>query len=255
MNTVKDIFDKLCELAPLSLQLEYDNAGFLLGRADAPVRKALLSLDVTKEVADEAIAGGAQLIVSHHPLIKDAMKRLTDEKPGNEKLLRLLENGIAVISMHTNLDMAEGGVNDVLISLLGAKNEGPFDEEGCGRKGHLEKPLPLDAFLAICKEKLNTNGLRYHDARRPVQHIAVLGGSGGGNLIGAWEAGCDTFVTADVKYSVFLQARELGVNLIDGDHFCTENPVISVLAQKLRAAFPETEFVISEKHDQTARFF
>ena len=183
------------------------------------------------------------------------MRSITDRVPGNGKLLRLLENGIAVISMHTNLDMAKGGVNDVLISLLGAKNEGVFDEEGCGRKGSLEKPMPLEVFLSICKEKLNSRGLRYHDAGRPVEHIAVLGGSCGSNLIGAWQAGCDTFVTADVKYSVFLQARELGINLIDGDHFCTENPVVPVLAEKLRAAFPETEFVISELHDQTARFF
>lgn len=255
MNTVKDIFEKLCEIAPLDLQLEYDNSGFLLGRADAPVRKALLSLDVTTEVVDEAAACGAQLIVSHHPLIWEEMKRVTDDTPAKEKLLRLIENRIAVISMHTNLDMADGGVNDVLISLLGAKNEGPFDEEGCGRKGSLGKALPLEAFLAQCKEKLNTRGLRYHDAGRPVEHIAVLGGSGGGNLIGAWQAGCDTYITADVKYSVFLQARELGINLIDGDHFCTENPVIPVLAEKLRAAFPETEFIISACHDQTARFF
>lgn len=255
MNTVRDIFDKLCEIAPLELQLEFDNSGFLIGRADAPVEKALLSLDVTAEVAEEAIGRGAQLIVSHHPVVWDAMKHITDCTPGNEKLIRLLENGIAVISMHTNLDMAEGGVNDVLISLLGAKNEGVFDAEGCGRKGSFEKPMPLDSFLAICKKKLNTNGLRYHDAGRPVEHIAVLGGSGGGNLIGAWEAGCDTYVTADVKYSVFLQARELGINLIDGDHFCTENPVIPMLAEKLRAAFPETEFLISERHGQTARFF
>lgn len=255
MKTVKEIFEKLCEIAPLELQLEYDNAGFLIGRSDAPVKKALLSLDVTAEVVEEAITRGAQLIVSHHPVVWDAMRSVTDRVPGNGKLLRLLENGIAVISMHTNLDMAKGGVNDVLISLLGAKNEGVFDEEGCGRKGSLEKPMPLVDFLSICKEKLNSRGLRYHDAGRPVEHIAVLGGSGGSNLIGAWQAGCDTFVTADVKYSVFLQARELGINLIDGDHFCTENPVVPVLAEKLRAAFPETEFVISELHDQTARFF
>ena len=83
----------------------------------------------------------------------------------------------------------------------------------------------------------------------------MLGGSGGGNLIGAWRAGCDTYVTADVKYSVFLQARELGINLIDGDHFCTENPVIPVLAERLRSVFPEPVFLISSRHDQTARFY
>ena len=255
MNTVKEIFEKLCEIAPLDLQLEYDNAGFLIGRADAPVERALLSLDATAEVAEEAIELGVQLIVSHHPVIWNAMKSVTDLTPGNKKLLRLMENKIAVISMHTNLDIAPGGVNDVLISLLGAQNEGAFDEEGCGRRGSLEKPMAMAEFLALCKEKLNTGGLRYHDAGRPVQHIAVLGGSGGSNLTGAWKAGCDTYVTADVKYDVFLLARELGINLIDGDHFCTENPVIPVLADKLRKEFPETEFMISKRHDQTARFF
>ena len=255
MNTVKDIFEILCEIAPLELQLPYDNAGFLIGRADMPVKKALLSLDVTDETVQEAVESRAQLIVSHHPVIWDEMKSITDCTQGNKKLLNLFENGIAVISMHTNLDMTEGGVNDVLISLLGAQNEGPFDEEGCGRKGKLEKPVPLNVFLSICKDKLKTNGLRYFDAGRPAEHIAVLGGSGGSNLLGAWAAGCDNFVTADVKYSVFLQARELGINLIDGDHFCTENPIIPVLAQKLQHAFPETEFVISKRHDQTARFF
>ena len=255
MNTVKEIYDKLCEFAPLDLQLEFDNSGFLLGRFEAPAEKVLLSLDLTSEVAEEAIESGAGLVITHHPVIFDPMKSLTDCAPGKEKLLRLLENTVAVISMHTNLDIAQGGVNDVLISLLGAANEGVFDEEGCGRKGSFDKPMPLSAFLGICKEKLNTNGLRYYDAGRAVEHIAVLGGSGGSNLIGAWKAGCDTFVTADIKYGVFLLARDLGINLIDGDHFCTENPVIPVLAEKLRAAFPETEFIVSDRHRQTARFF
>lgn len=253
MNTVKEIFEKLCELAPLSLQLPFDNSGFLIGHADAPVSRALLSLDVTSEVIQEAIGRDAQLIVSHHPLIWEAMKSLADEDLAQKKLLTLAENKIAVISMHTNLDIAEGGVNDVLISLLGARNEGPFEEEGCGRHGQYDRALSMREFLHLCKEKLRSNGLRYYDAGREVRHIAVLGGSGG-NLVDACRCGCDTYVTADVKYSVFLQARELGINLVDGDHFCTENPVMFALREKLDAAFPEAEFLLSEKHDQTARF-
>ena len=253
--TVRSVYDCIDQFAPFETAEAYDNVGLLVGRWDQPVTRILCSLDVTEATVREARDFGAELIVSHHPVIWDEMKSITDCTPGNKKLLNLFENGIAVISMHTNLDMAEGGVNDVLISLLGAQNEGPFDEEGCGRKGKLEKPVPLNVFLSICKDKLKTNGLRYFDAGRPAEHIAVLGGSGGSNLLGAWAAGCDTFVTADVKYSVFLQARELGINLIDGDHFCTENPIIPVLAQKLQHAFPETEFVISKRHDQTARFF
>ena len=255
MNTVKEIFDKLCEFAPLELQTSYDNAGFLVGHASAPVHKALLSLDVTNEVIEEAISLGAGLIISHHPVIWDEMKSLTDDTVEKARVLRLIENGIAVISMHTNLDIAEGGVNDVLLSLLGAENQGPFEEEHCGRRGELADSVSLTAFLALCKDKLQTNGLRFYDAGRPVRKIAVMGGSSGSSLIDAYKSGCDTYLTADVKYSIFLLARELGMNLIDGDHFCTENPVIASLAERLRMAFPDTQFVISTCHCQTTRFF
>lgn len=255
MNTVQEIFDTLCELAPLALQTSYDNAGFLIGRAQTPVHTALLSLDVTNDVIEEAKTLGAELIISHHPVIWDEMKRVTDETVETERVLRLIESRIAVISMHTNLDIAEGGVNDVLISLLGLENLGPFEEESCGRMGMLSKPVSLEQFLSHCKDKLQTNGLRYYDAGRPVHKIAVLGGSGGGNLIDAYRSGCDTYLTADIKYGVFLLARELGVNLIDGDHFCTENPVVNTLSAKLQTAFPETKFIISSRHTQTARFF
>ena len=161
MTTVRDIFDSLCDIAPLELQMDFDNSGFLVGRREAEVKTVLLSLDVTAEVVDEAIERGAQLIVSHHPLIWNKLSAITDESKTDDKLLRLLENRIAVISMHTNLDMAAGGVNDVLIELLGAQNEGPFDEEGCGRQGRLEKAVSMPSFLSRCKERLRTAGLRY----------------------------------------------------------------------------------------------
>ena len=237
MNTIKEIYEKLCELAPLSLQLPYDNSGFLVGRADIPVHNVLLSLDITGEVIEEAQERGAELIISHHPVIWDPLKHVTD------------------ISMHTNLDIARGGVNDVLLSLLGGRNGCCFEEENCGRMGYLEKAVSMQNFLLLCKERLQTNGLRYYDAGRQVEKIAVLGGSGGGKLLDAYRAGCDTYVTADVKYSVFLLAREVGINLIDGDHFCTENPVMYVLAEKLRAAFPDIRFAVSSRHTQTARFY
>ena len=254
MNTIKEIYEKLCELAPLSLQLPYDNSGFLVGRADIPVHNVLLSLDITGEVIEEAQERGAELIISHHPAIWDPLKHVTDQDVDTEKILRLLEKNLSVISMHTNLDIARGGVNDVLLSLLGGRNGCCFEEENCGRMGYLEKAVSMQNFLLLCKERLQTNGLRYYDAERPVEKIAVLGGSGGGKLLDAYRAGCDTFVTADVKYSVFLLAREVGMNLIDGDHFCTENPVMYVLADKLRAAFPDIRFAVSSRHTQTARF-
>jgi dinuclear metal center YbgI/SA1388 family protein len=176
MNTVKEIFDKLCEFAPLELQTSYDNAGFLVGHASAPVHTALLSLDVTNEVIEEAISLGAGLIISHHPVIWDEMKSLTDDTVEKARVLRLIENGIAVISMHTNLAIAEGGVNDVLIRLLGAEPEGSLDADSCGRIGYLPQPMPLEDFLADCKERLGVPTVRYCLGKKPVYKIPHLRG-------------------------------------------------------------------------------
>ena len=250
MATVKDIFQKLCALAPLELQMGFDNSGFLFGRDTSTVSKALLSLDVTDKVVDEAVDMKAELIISHHPLIFTSLKSVTDEK-----LLRLAENRIAVISMHTNLDIALGGVNDVLLNLLGAEGDEALDPEGCGRIGLLTESLVLKDFLGICKSRLNSRGLRYYDSGKPVKKLAVMGGAGGDYVQLAFDKGCDTYVTSDIKYNRFLEAAELGINLIDADHFCTENPVIPVLSGVLAQSFPEITFNVSKAHSQTVSFF
>lgn len=239
----------LCALAPLELQMSFDNSGFLFGRESNTVTKVLLALDVTSAVVDEAVDQGADLIVSHHPLIFSPLKAVTDEK-----LLKLAQHQIAVISMHTNLDIAQGGVNDVLMGVLGAESRGVLDEYGCGRVGVLPKAMTMEEFLAFCKEVLKTCGLRYYDSGRTVSKLAVMGGSGGDSLETAFRLGCDTYLTADIKYHQFLEAQELGINLIDGDHFCTENLIIPELAGKLKEAFPEIEFNVSQRHQQVIHF-
>lgn len=249
MQKILDIYDYLQELAPLNLQMSFDNAGFQLGRLDSQVNRVLLALDVTQDVVDEAIEKGAQLIISHHPLIFTPLKSVSDEK-----LLKLAENNISVISMHTNLDIAAGGVNDVLIELLGARSERCFDEDNCGRIGTMSQKMQFEDFLSFCKLKLNTNGLRYYSAGREVERLAVLGGAGGDYIRQAAAAGCDTYVTADIKYHQFLEAQELGINLIDGDHFCTENPVIYMLCDKLSKKFSDVHFEVSNVHHQLISF-
>ena len=249
MTSVQTIYDKLCAVAPLELQMGFDNSGFLFGRTAAEVRKVILSLDVTSKVIEEAISEDAQLIISHHPVIFSALKNVTDEK-----LLRLAENKIAVISMHTNLDIARGGVNDVLLALLGAQGDEVLDEDGCGRIGVLPESMELSAFLSFCKERLQTKGIRYFDAGREVNKIAVMGGAGGDYVRLAFERGCDTYVTSDIKYNRFLEAEELGINLIDADHFCTENPVIPVLRDFLAESFTDVEFSVSKAHGQVVSF-
>lgn len=254
MTKVSEIFGYLCELAPLELQMSFDNAGLLLGRSGAEVSRVLLSLDVTTDVIREAVDKKAELIVSHHPLFLEARKTITDGDPDGEKLLLLAENRLAVISMHTNLDIASGGVNDVLLGLFGAIPEGALDADGCGRIGRLPAPAALETFLPFCKDLLHTAGLRYYDAGKPVHRLAVMGGSGGGSIQRAYELGCDTYLTSDIKYHQFLLAKELGINLIDGDHFCTEAPVMKMLAKSLSARFPDLSVLMTEVHGQTARF-
>ncbi len=249
MTKVKDIFYELCRYAPLELQMGFDNSGFLLGREEAEVSKVLLALDITSSVVDEAAELGAELIISHHPLIFSPLKSITDEK-----LLKLASNNIAVISMHTNLDIARGGVNDVLMEAFGASVDAPLDQDDCGRIGTLPKAMRMNEFLVLCKEVLKTSGLRYYDSGRAVERLAVMGGSGGDSVETAYRLGCDTYLTADIKYHQFLQAAELGINLIDGDHFCTENLVIPALADRLAHSFEDLQFIVSSRHRQLINF-
>ena len=254
MTRIQDIFEELCKIAPLELQMEFDNAGFQIGRSDSVVRRALLALDVTDAVAEEAKELGAELIISHHPLIFTPLRAVTDRTPVQRRALFLTENRIGLISMHTNLDIAQGGVNDVLIRLLGAEPEEALDDDGCGRIGSLTEPLPLEDFLARCKARLNAEGLRCCSGGKPVSRLAVMGGAGADSMDKAAEKGCDTYVTADIKYHQFQRASELGLNLIDADHFYTENPIIPDLAKRLSACFPDVEFHVSRVHAACVRF-
>ena len=131
MTTVNEVYQQLCSFAPLQLQMSFDNAGFLVGGGDAQVHRVLRALDITDAVIDEAVELGAELIVSHHPLIFHPLRQLHPDGEGS-KVVRLLEQEIAAVCMHTNLDIAQGGVNDVLIRLLGAEPEDVLDDDGCG---------------------------------------------------------------------------------------------------------------------------
>ena len=261
--TVSDVIDFLWQIAPPERKMDFDNVGLLVGSAGVMVSRILVSLDITDEVIGEAEELGAELIVSHHPLFF-SLKTVTDGEPEGRKILRLARNSISAICMHTNLDAADGGVNDALAAVLGLCNPRFAVPEGtdrsgrpysCLRYGELERETDFSEYLTAVKKALNANGLRFVSSGSKVRRVAVLGGSGGSYLKAAVEAGCDTLLTADVKYSVFLEAKEAGVNLIDGDHFCTENVIVPVLAGKLRERFEGTNVYVSDKHRQTAQFF
>lgn len=263
MASVAEIRDYFEQCAPSYMKLDFDNVGLLVGFCGAEVTRVLTALDITDAVIDEALADGAQLIVSHHPLLFDAVKRVTDDDTKGKKIIKLIQNGISALCLHTNMDAAEGGVNDCLMAALGAQVTGLLDPHGAhpdgrpygiSRLGRLPAPMAFDVFLQQTKQRLHTNGLRYVDGGRPVEHIACCGGAGGSDMGKAYAAGCDTYVTADLKYDHFLLAKELGLNLIDADHFCTENVVVPKLQALLQAQFPDLTVSISQVHRQVIQF-
>ena len=262
MAKVREIFEKLNELAPVSMKMDFYNVGFLVGEAEHEVTTVLVSLDITDDVVDEAEKLGAQLIVAHHPMFF-SLKTVTDEDASGRRIVRLIKGGISAIWMHTNLDAAEGGVNDALAKKAGIVkaellNVDGYDESGVpygiGRCGELKETVDFEQYLSYIKDSLNCNGLRYVSAGKKVKRVAVLGGSGGGELALAVKNGCDTFVTADVKYHQFIDAKEAGVNIIDAGHFCTENVVIPELKKYIEANFNNVDVLISDRHKQIEQF-
>ena len=250
MATVMDVYRFLGGKAPFSTQMSFDNAGFLVGRGGKEVHTILVALDITETVVEEAAQAGAELIVSHHPVIFLPAKHITDQDPSGRKLLALLEHNIAAICAHTNLDIAPGGVNDALAQALGLEQIGPFSEDGLGRIGVISGALSAEAFAAQVKERLGANGVRFVDGGRPVCKVAVGGGACGDMGPAAIACGCDTFVTSDVKYHEFQEAEALGLNLIDAGHYPTENVVCPVLANWLQESFPDVCVLLSQRHHE-----
>ena len=238
--TVQEILDYLWTLAPESYKESWDNVGLLLGRKNAPVEGVLVALDATAAVAQEAERLGCRLVVTHHPVIFHGDKHVTDADPLTEAHLSYLEKGVAVISLHTNLDCAPGGVNDLLAERISLHNITVLEDgetAGLIRMGEVPE-MELPAFAALVKEWLGCSGLRFADGGKPVRRVAVGGGACGEFLPRVLAAGCDTFVTADLKYHEFCDGVTLGLNLIDAGHFETEDPVCDMVAAKLRERFP-----------------
>ena len=261
--TVHDILTFVETLAPLSMKYDWDNVGLLCGSAGQEVHKILVALDPFEGVCREAAEKGADLLVTHHPLIFRPRKSVTDGDDVGRSILFLAKHGISALNAHTNLDCAPGGVNDVLAETLGLADVevlDPLGVDGQGRPWGLLRAgaveaQPLPQFLAHVKTRLQVQGLRYVDGGRPVRKVAVGGGACADELPAVLAAGCDTFVTADVKYNEFYDAKAAGVNLIDAGHFATENPVVAVLAAKLRAAFPEIPVECAETHRDYMNFY
>ena len=249
MTTVRDIEQYLYAWAPRELAESWDNVGLLVGDPEAEVRRVLVALDVTPQVVAEAIEKDCQLIAAHHPVMNCAWHQVqtvrTDDRQGRV-LTELIRHGIAAICMHTNLDAAAGGVNEVLAQKLGLSDPKMLTEEKIGRIGTLKCEIPLVEFTRFVIESLGCNGLRYTDCGKPVHRVAVGGGACGDYIPQAIAAGCDTFVTSDLRYHDFLDTTAL--NLIDAGHFPTEDVICAPLVEYLQKAFPAATVIKTTAH-------
>ena len=229
-------------IAPFELAEEWDNVGLLLGRRDAEVTRVLVALDLTQRVIDEAKALSAQAIVTHHPIMFSARKRVTDADREGALMLSLAENGIAQIAAHTNLDAAQGGVNDVLMQRMGAKN---VTGEGCIRLGDLDEGMTLEALVSRAEKTLKTRVRVYGAMDTKVSRLGCCSGGGSSAIAEAAALGADCFITGEVKHNLALDAMDMGCCVIEAGHYETENPVCEVLANALQNAADELKYNVT----------
>lgn len=246
MTLVGEIYEYIDSFAPFAEAMGFDNVGLLAGDSHKPVETAVLALDITLEVVEEAQQAGAQLIVSHHPVIFAPLRRLSS----NSVPWKLASCGISAICAHTNLDMAfDGGVNDALSRSLLLKERRGICPNGSGFEGivgEVSQEMSPAAFAAFVKASLGCGGVRFVPGKQNVTTVGLCSGAGADCMEAAVSAGANAFVTGEVKHHQFLLAKELGITLVEAGHFYTENVVIPQLTQRLREKFPEITWVESQ---------
>ena len=239
-------------LAPPETALSFDNCGLIIGTEKKDIRRVLIALDCTTAVADEAAHVGADLVLTHHPVLFNPVKRILPDAPSTAAVYKLIRSGIGCMAAHTNLDAAEGGVNTELCRIFGLKNTVIVPPENIMRVGELETPVQLDQFARTVEEKLHTTALICGEDRL-VRRVAVMGGSGGGDCAFAREYGADVYLTGECKHNQAIEAGVLGLAVIAAGHYETENPVLEPLISYLKANTRNVEYIRSSSNKPVFR--
>jgi dinuclear metal center YbgI/SA1388 family protein len=244
---VKQLYDVLNEKIPPSLSCSWDNDGLMCCLdPEREVSRVLIALDVTGEVVDEAIDGGFDLVISHHPLIFHPIRSLTTDSGVGAKLINLVRAGVSVMSFHTRLDAVADGVNDQLAEALGLIDVEVFEDgDGTplGRIGYLPENMEVCELATRIKSALATPAVMVSGCGKRADRVAVVGGEGKSFIGAAKAAGADTFVSGRLGYNNMVEAEELGINLIEAGHFFTEDPVCDRIAELVSAADGNIETV------------
>ena len=246
--TIADILGFLDSKAPLCSAESYDNVGLLVGGGSTEVTGVCCCLDITHDVIREAAGKGANLIVSHHPVIFGGLKNIPDRSP----VAALIRNDIAAIAMHTNFDIAEDGVNDTLVELLEFQSAGVLEitrgDKGFGAVCDIVLEHSPKSLAEYCKDKLMLDSVKYSRKPKAIKRIAVCCGGGVSSDVMriAREKGCDAIISGDVKHNFWIEAENCGIALIDAGHFGTEKSAANRLAKLITEKFPSVPVFSAE---------
>ncbi len=248
--TVIELYQKLNERIPPSLSCSWDRDGLeSCPTPEREVKRILITLDATTEAIDKAAELGAEVILCHHPRFFGESANLNALTHDGARAVKLVKNDLALMSFHTRLDALPGGVNDILAARIGLEDVETVGEEQIVRVGRLPRVLELPVFAQMVKEALS-DGEDEREAHvvicsagRPVQRVAVLGGSGSGDIAVAAACGADTYLTGELKHSARLEAPDFNMNLLAAGHFFTEAPVCDFLERTARELCPEAECI------------
>lgn len=258
MLKIRDIINVIEDFAPLSIQESWDNSGVQVGSLDSHTKGALVVLDVTLGAIDFAIAKGYKLIISHHPLLFEGIKRITAETCTGAIIVRAIEHGITIYSSHTPSDSTIAGLNDRIASMLSLRNVEVLEPSasnpmvGIGRVGNMDNELNSIEFCELLKLKFDLTCVRHAPAIRPIKRVALCSGSGASLMGCAISKGADAYICGDLKYHDFQRA-DCTIGLFDIEHFNSEIFFLDIITQLLSKKFPT--FVLNTYKDNFISYY
>ena len=229
--TVGDVFNLLDKHIPFETAEEWDNSGLLVGSKHIIVNNIICALDLSLDVIDEAISRDCQLIITHHPILFRGCKNLVEDYPEGKLICHLVRSGLALISVHTNYDVAVDGVNFALADAIALNDILPYDS---GMHIGTLSPMPLDKFTKRVEKALGGCCRSYGDKAQLIERVAVMGGAGEDYGMEALSAGADLFITGEISYHKALSLVDAGICVIEAGHAATELPGIRRLVQGLQ---------------------
>lgn len=242
---INDFLNMMEAVAPKHYAYEHDNVGYLISTESTDIKKVLVALDCTVEVANEAVEWGADLVLTHHPLFFRPVSAFRSDSADTASAYILARHGIGLFSAHTNLDACPGGVNDCLADVLGLQNVVPLEPQLLGRVGALPNAMKLWELIELCNARLQCQSRYSGNLDSVVKTVALIGGRGGEDYMDVIRAGADVFITGEAKYSQAKDCSTLGLSVITCGHWETERIVLEPLIERLQKENNDVQYKLT----------